>query len=1526
MQNEPRIPRRCSIFPGRAPHPPRPSRRWGAVAALVALAAVLGIATPEDARAQAPPGPPRNFTATAGDTQVVLKWVAPASAGGAAITSYQYRTAVGATVPESHSWISGTDLEATVPGLTNGTQYAFEVRAKNRNIGGEGPVATATATPVADVTLTWDAREAGLEPSFTVTITFLEAVDYFTLDDISVTAINISDLFEEPGAFHQWELPAENFQGSGTTYSVEVTLEPRTITDGPVGNRTPRILQPQKVRVIIPVNAAQAANGGTPKKRTAVDISLTLTVPPVTGTEREALEAFYHATDGPNWTDSTNWLDATKPLGEWHGVTTNTDGEVTRLILRGNELSGSLPAELGNLRNLTRLYLHQNALSGAIPPELGHLRNLGLLLLHQNALSGAIPPDLGLLENLTHLYLRQNTLSGAIPPKLGDLSKLQRLYLQGNDLSGAIPPELGLSSLVDLKLHSNADLSGPLPATFPTAMPTLKELGMQNTGVSIPETAAFTDWTARITSGTQTSDGVITLDAANTRPSGLWADETTLYVVGEVGGKVYAYTLADGVRDTAKDITLDAANIRPTGLWSDGTTLYVLNYHIDNGADDGKIYAYTLADGGRDTDKDIIGPVSAGYGLWGRKDATCTGRQARCLLWVARSGQSPINLNAYRIYADADATPPAIYGSANDNFGKTLPTGDLLDILSWVSGFWWKDPEPGGDSPPTVWISDFLDAGLYAYRSNPRAVEFSSDIVSAVEQDRILAPANLNPTAFWSDGTTWWVADFYAGKVFVYGPSAPPPVIMQDPLGVPQNFSATAGDTRVVLSWAAPASDGGTAITKYEYRYSAGSTVDTSATSATWADVPDGADADTDAGNETTFTVTGLSNGTQYAFEVRAVNSGDGPAATDTATPIIPTPITSTDATLSALALSDAADDSTIELSPPFAPSTTSYTASVPNGVEQITIAPTTTNTGASVAYFNGRDTVIADADATNGQQVSLDVGANTIEVKVTAEDTTTTLTYTVTVTRIPSSDATLSALALSNAADNLDIPLRPPFAPSITRYMASVPNGVEQITIAPTTTNNGARVAYLDGSDMPIPDADTKNGQQVSLAVGANTIEVKVTAEDTTTTLTYTVTVTRAPATGIGPGGRTGGGGGGSSQDDHGNTPAQATLVTLDPTRTASVPGQINTAADVDYFSVAVPHAGVLVVETSGPTATVGTVWQDGEELATAASGGVGRNFRLSVRVAPGSVVIAVAGNGQQTGTYTLQVTFLPGYLENPGAASFQSGIGVISGWVCDAEEVEIVLNGEPQEAAYGTARLDTESVCGDADNGFGLLFNWNLLGDGAHEVVALVDGVELDRATVTVTTLGAEFLREVTGRCTAADFPTMDETVTLAWQQTQQNFVIVDGMPPTGANRAGTPGVGYLENPGPNSFQSGIGVLSGWACEGTEVVIELNGQPQPAAYGTERLDTLEMCGDTANGFGLLFNWNLLGEGEHEVVAFVDGEELGRATVQVTTLGVEFVRDVEGECTVEDFPMLGETVTLEWQQNSQNFVVTDVE
>ena len=303
-------------------------------------------------------------------------------------------------------------------------------------------------------------------------------------------------------------------------------------------------------------------------------------------------------------------------------------------------------------------------------------------------------------------------------------------------------------------------------------------------------------------------------------------------------------------------------------------------------------------------------------------------------------------------------------------------------------------------------------------------------------------------------------------------------------------------------------------------------------------------------------------------------------------------------------------------------------------------------------------------------------------------------------------------------------------------------------------------------------------------------------------------------------------------------------------------------------------------------------------------------------------------------------------GYLENPGHNSFQSGIGVISGWVCEAEQVEIEIEterGETEryEAGYGTARADTARrkdgtpLCGDTDNSFGLLFNWNRLGAGEHEVVAYVDGMELDRATVTVTTVGTgdeeEFLRDVAGECVVEDFPTMGETVRLEWQQNKQNFVMTSGTRPAGTNRAGVAGMGYLENPGPNSFQSGIGLISGWSCEAEAVEIAIGDMaPQEAAYGTERLDTRDACGDTDNGFGLLFNWNLLGDGEHEVVAYVDGAELGWATVTVTTVGEgeeeEFLRGAEGECIADDFPSPGKTVTLEWQESSQNFVITDVE
>ena len=161
-------------------------------------------------------------------------------------------------------------------------------------------------------------------------------------------------------------------------------------------------------------------------------------------------------------------------------------------------------------------------------------------------------------------------------------------------------------------------------------------------------------------------------------------------------------------------------------------------------------------------------------------------------------------------------------------------------------------------------------------------------------------------------------------------------------------------------------------------------------------------------------------------YEFRVANS-TGSFTTDPAAEVLQIRVNgtlggivlSTDATLSALALEDASDDSAITISPAFGSGTKSYTADVDNGVDEITITPTVNESNATVEYLDSTDTAITDADSgKTGQQVSLAVGANTIKVKVTAEDATTTNTYTVVVTRArtPPTSANQSVVTIEDS------------------------------------------------------------------------------------------------------------------------------------------------------------------------------------------------------------------------------------------------------------------------------------------------------------------------------------------------------------------------------------------------------------------------------------------------------------------------------------------------------------------------------
>ena len=123
------------------------------------------------------------------------------------------------------------------------------------------------------------------------------------------------------------------------------------------------------------------------------------------------------------------------------------------------------------------------------------------------------------------------------------------------------------------------------------------------------------------------------------------------------------------------------------------------------------------------------------------------------------------------------------------------------------------------------------------------------------------------------------------------------------PPGAPTMGAVTAATGTLAVSWTAPSSDGGSAITAYDLRH-----IETSADETTDSNWTVEDDVWTTGGGTLQYTLTGLTGGTQYDLQMRAVNSGgDGPwSATATGTPTTAATTTATDY--------DADDDGLIEV------------------------------------------------------------------------------------------------------------------------------------------------------------------------------------------------------------------------------------------------------------------------------------------------------------------------------------------------------------------------------------------------------------------------------------------------------------------------------------------------------------------------------------------------------------------------------------------------------------------------------------
>ena len=97
------------------------------------------------------------------------------------------------------------------------------------------------------------------------------------------------------------------------------------------------------------------------------------------------------------------------------GISTNKLNIYTLLDISNNQLSGQIPASLGDLKALKLLNISHNKLSGKIPTSLGDLENIETLDFSHNNLSGSIPLTLIKLQQLTILDVSNNELTGRIP-------------------------------------------------------------------------------------------------------------------------------------------------------------------------------------------------------------------------------------------------------------------------------------------------------------------------------------------------------------------------------------------------------------------------------------------------------------------------------------------------------------------------------------------------------------------------------------------------------------------------------------------------------------------------------------------------------------------------------------------------------------------------------------------------------------------------------------------------------------------------------------------------------------------------------------------------------------------------------------------------------------------------------------------------------------------------------------------------------------------------------------------------------